>query len=62
MEREKYKSKFSRRLEADPELRARCEALERSLRASGRKYVEACRNSEIFTQEDYKIIRYQPIR
>jgi hypothetical protein len=61
MEREEYKSEFSRRLEADPELRARCEATALELRKSAQNIVNACRNSEYFTQEDYDIFRNQRI-
>ena len=62
MEREEYKSEFSRKLEADLELRAKCEEVYLRLRESARKYiVKVCRNSEYFTQKDYGIIRNQRI-
>ncbi len=51
------RSVFQTKLDGDPELKARCEAVARKLREAASPYVQACESSERFTGEDFANLR-----
>ena len=53
---ERPQSYFAKRLEAAPELRARCEAVVTQLRAEAREDLKAIERSTLLTGEDFKTV------